>query len=55
MKTKLDTNPLFAKKTIALHNFIDKVEWKEVEKKDMFFYHGRFSEGKGNRNSYKCL
>lgn len=31
MKTKLDTNPLFAKKTIALHNFIDKVEWKDTE------------------------
>ena len=47
MKTKLDTNPLFAKKTIALHNFIDKVEWKEVEKKDYVLYFGRFSEEKG--------
>ena len=47
MKTKLDTNPLFAKKTIALHNFIDNVDWKEVEKKDYVLYFGRFSEEKG--------
>lgn len=47
MKTKLDTNPLFAGKTIALHNFIDKVEWKEIEKKDYVLYFGRFSEEKG--------
>ncbi|WP_330423919.1 hypothetical protein [Anaerobutyricum hallii] len=47
MKTKLDTNPLFAKKTIALHNFIDKVEWKDTGKKDYVLYFGRFSEEKG--------
>ena len=47
MKTKMDTNPLFAKKTIALHNFIDKVEWKESRKKDYVLYFGRFSEEKG--------
>lgn len=47
MKTKLDTNSLFAKKTIALHNFIDKVEWKDTEKKDYVLYFGRFSEEKG--------
>ena len=47
MKTKMDTNPLFAGKTIALHNFIDKVEWKDVEKKDYVLYFGRFSEEKG--------
>ena len=44
MKTKMDTNPLFAGKTIALHNFIDKVEWKDIEKKDYVLYFGRFSE-----------
>ena len=27
MKTKMDSNPLFATKTVAMHNFIDKVEW----------------------------
>ena len=43
----MDTNPLFAKKTIALHNFIDKVEWKEVEKKDYVLYFGDFQRKKG--------
>ncbi len=47
MKTKMDTNPLFVGKTIVLHNFIDKVEWKDVEKKDYVLYFGRFSEEKG--------
>ena len=47
MKTKMDTNPLFRHKTIALHNFIDKVEWKETPKKDYVLYFGRFSEEKG--------
>ena len=32
MKTKMDSNPLFATKTVAMHNFIDKVEWKETPK-----------------------
>ncbi|RHV31086.1 glycosyltransferase [Coprococcus sp. OM04-5BH] len=47
MKSKLDSNPLFAKKTVAMHNFIDKVEWKETQKKDYVLYFGRFSEEKG--------
>ena len=47
MKSKMDSNPLFAKKTVAMHNFIDKVEWKETEKKDYVLYFGRFSEEKG--------
>lgn len=47
LKSKMDTNPLFAKKTIALHNFIDQVEWKETEKKGYVLYFGRFSEEKG--------
>lgn len=47
LKTKMDSNPIFAKKTIALHNFIDKPEWKETEKKDYILYFGRFSEEKG--------
>ena len=46
---------MFARKTIALHNFIDKVEWKEVEKKDYVLYFGRFFRRKRNRNTYrKC-
>lgn len=47
MKTKMDTNPLFASKTFAMHNFIDNVEWKTPEKKDYILYFGRFSEEKG--------
>lgn len=47
MKRKMDTNPLFAAKTVAMHNFVDQVEWKEVEKKDYVLYFGRFSEEKG--------
>ena len=47
IKTKLDNNPQFAKKTVVLHNFIDDVEWKETRKKDYVLYFGRFSEEKG--------
>lgn len=47
MKEKMDSNPLFKTRTIALHNFVDKVEWKNVEKKDYVLYFGRFSEEKG--------
>lgn len=47
LKTKMDTNPLFAQKTVVLHNFVDKVEQKEVQKKDYVLYFGRFSEEKG--------
>lgn len=49
MKTKLDTNSLFAQKTVVLHNFINNVEWKDVEKKGYILYFGRFSEEKGIR------
>jgi glycosyltransferase involved in cell wall biosynthesis len=47
MKSKLDTNPLFKDKTLAIHNFIDKVQWKDTQKKDYILYFGRFSEEKG--------
>lgn len=55
LKTKMDTNPLFATKTIAMHNFVEKVEPKDVEKvepkdvekKEYVLYFGRFSEEKG--------
>lgn len=47
LKKKMDSNSLFAKKTIALHNFVDKVEYKQVEKKGYILYFGRFSEEKG--------
>ena len=32
---------------MAIHNFIDKVEWKDSVKKDYVLYFGRFSEEKG--------
>ena len=47
IKTKLDQNPMFAEKTVVLHNFIEGGEWKEVPKKDYVLYFGRFSEEKG--------
>ena len=47
MKTKLDTNPVFADKTVVMHNFVDRVEQKQVEKKDYVLYFGRFSQEKG--------
>lgn len=47
LKRKMDTNPLFAAKTVAMHNFVDEVEWQPTEKKDYVLYFGRFSEEKG--------
>lgn len=47
MKTKMDTDPVFRGKTVALHNFIDRSDWKETEKKDYILYFGRFSREKG--------
>lgn len=49
MKNKMDTNPVFEGKTVALHNFIDKVEIKSVHKKNYILYFGRFSWEKGVR------
>lgn len=47
MKTKLDTNPVLAQKTVVMHNFVDPVERKEVQKKDYVLYFGRYSQEKG--------
>lgn len=48
MKTKLDTNPLFATKTVAIHNFIDKPQpMSDTTKKDYVLYFGRYSKEKG--------
>jgi len=47
MKSKMDSNPLFREKTIALHNFIDRVNAEHTEKKDYVLYFGRFSKEKG--------
>lgn len=47
LKTKMDTNPVFAKKTIAMHNFLSPVERKPAQKKEYVLYFGRFSDEKG--------
>lgn len=47
MKTKMDINPVFKDKTIALHNFVEIPDKKEVTKKDYVLYFGRFSKEKG--------
>lgn len=47
MKQKLDSNPVFATKTIALHNFVNKLECNQVNKKDYVLYFGRYSKEKG--------
>ena len=47
MKSKLDTNPIFAEKTVTLHNFVEKPIFENVEKKDYVLYFGRFSAEKG--------
>jgi len=49
LKKKMDTNPILKKKTVALHNFVESVEKKEVEKKDYVLYFGRYSWEKGVR------
>lgn len=50
MKEKLDTNKLFATKTIAMHNFVDKpVNLQTEDKKDYVLYFGRYSVEKGVR------
>lgn len=47
MKAKLDANPLLTGKTVAIHNFVDPVERKNVQKKDYVLYFGRYSQEKG--------
>ncbi len=47
MKTKLDSNPIFAEKTVALHNFVDLPEQISAQKKDYILYFGRLSQEKG--------
>lgn len=47
LKTKMETNPLFAGKTVAMHNFVDRISYEKAEKKDYVLYFGRFSREKG--------
>ena len=54
LKTKLDSNPIFAEKTVALHNFIKMPEEKASEKKDYVLYFGRYSQEKGIKTLVKA-
>ena len=47
MKTKLDTNPIFSKNTVVMHNFVEPMKSKAVQKKDYVLYFGRYSQEKG--------
>lgn len=47
LKTKLDSYPVLAEKTIALHNFIEKPAEKKAVKKEYVLYFGRYSQEKG--------
>lgn len=47
MKKKMDQNPLFAGKTVTMHNFVDINEKVEYTKKPYVLYFGRFSKEKG--------
>ncbi|WP_026513875.1 glycosyltransferase family 4 protein [Butyrivibrio sp. LB2008] len=53
MKTKMDTNPVFAGKTVAMHNFITHAEKGPTDDKQAgdryVLYFGRFSWEKGVR------
>lgn len=53
LKSRLDQNPVFSDKTVALHNFIDPVENKSGAKKDYVLYFGRLSEEKGIKTLLK--
>lgn len=47
LKSKLDTQKRFCGKTIALHNFVDLVPWRSVEKEDYVLEFGHLSKDKG--------
>lgn len=47
MKTKLDTQERFREKTVALHNFVDLVAEKNVQKEDYVLEFGHLSRDKG--------
>ena len=47
MKCLLDTDPVLAEKTVALHNFVEEVQQRECRKKGYVLYFGRYSQEKG--------
>ena len=54
LKTKIDTNPVFRDKTIALHNFADRDTSEIKEKKEYVLYFGRYSGEKGIKTLIKA-
>jgi len=50
MKKRLDTNPVLASKTVAMHNFIQELPVGPMEKEDYVLYFGRYSYEKGTAN-----
>ncbi|MCR4607694.1 MAG: glycosyltransferase family 4 protein [Oscillospiraceae bacterium] len=46
-KEKMDSDPVLRERTVVLHNFIERTEWKSAEKKDYVLYFGRYSHEKG--------
>jgi len=52
MKEKMDSNPIFKKKTVVLYNFAEKAEQEDEAEREYapyILYFGRFSEEKGIR------
>jgi len=48
LKKKMDTNPVFADKTVAMHNFIDvPAASDDTQKEDYVLYFGRYAKEKG--------
>ena len=47
LKAKLDTDKRFREKTIAIHNFVDEVERKDVRKEGYILEFGHLSKDKG--------
>ena len=47
LKKKMDTNPLFSDKTVAIQNFIEEFDVPECKKEDYVLYFGRYSKEKG--------
>lgn len=47
LKTKLDTQPRFRKKTVALHNFVEKIPETVAEKENYVLEFGHLSKDKG--------
>lgn len=58
LKSKLDTQERFRNKTVAIHNFVDKMQPRQVEKEGYVLEFGHLSEDKGTTTlleAAKCL